>query len=142
MKDTELEKAQVCTFQIVNKITAPIYSMSQATGYKHTSNKELPAEQIPWCQYYYPSTKVYDKEGIKFTSEVNKLQRFPFFTVVQVTKDKIRLDVRKINNVLVEGKFNINEQGEQIKTGQLQVTTKNGINGGEANTETHIEILK
>ena len=46
-------------FELVNKITAPYYVMTQATGYKLVSNKELPSEnnyRIPWLLSYFAST--------------------------------------------------------------------------------------
>ena len=94
-----------CTFEKVDKITAPVYSMSQATGYKHTSNKELPAESIPWCRHYYPNS----------AGKVNNEQRYPFYSVYTVGNDKITIDVKRVKNVLVNGKFNINIQGEALK---------------------------
>jgi hypothetical protein len=46
----------LCTFQLVEEITAPVYLMCQATGYKHTSNKELPSPNIPWLRYFFPAS--------------------------------------------------------------------------------------
>ena len=34
--------------EIVDKITYPMYVMTQSTGYKVISNKELPGRYIPW----------------------------------------------------------------------------------------------
>jgi hypothetical protein len=115
-----------CTFELVDAITAPVYSMSQATGYKHTSNKELPAQSIPWCRHYYPSKRGKDKDN-NITSAVDKGQRYPFYSVYTVTNDNITIDVKRVLNVLVEGKFNINEQGESLRTGKTQVETNNGL---------------
>lgn len=115
-----------CTFELVTDITAPVYSMSQATGYKHTSNKELPAEKIPWCRHYFPSTRnVVDGE---ISSTVNKAQRFPFYTIYNVTEDYITIDVKRVQEVIVEGVFNINVQGESLKNGTNKVSVDNGLN--------------
>ena len=98
----------LCTFELVDKITAPIYSMSQATGYKHTSNKELPAPNIPWLKYYFPATvKVQDQTTI--TATVNAGQRYPFYIIWEVTPTKLTGTAKKINYIFTSGgKFNIN----------------------------------
>lgn len=44
------------------------YVMCQATGYKLTSNKELPGRSIPWLLEYYPVTT---------SATVNKNQQYP-----------------------------------------------------------------
>ena len=62
------KRKHLCTFELVEKITAPVYAMCQATGYKHTSNKELPAPEIPWLRHYFPATvKVVDQTTITAT---------------------------------------------------------------------------
>lgn len=100
----------LCTFELVEKITAPVYAMCQATGYKHTSNKELPAPNIPWLRNYFPATiKVTDQTTI--TATVNAGQRYPFYIIWHVTPTKITGTVKKINYVFTSaGKFNINIQ--------------------------------
>lgn len=103
-----LQHKHLCTFELVNKITAPVYSMSQATGYKHTSNKELPAPNIPWLKYYFPaSIKVQDQNTI--TATVNAGQRYPFYTIWNITPTQLTGTAKKINYIFTSGgKFNIN----------------------------------
>lgn len=100
----------LCTFELVEKITAPVYAMCQATGYKHTSNKELPAPNIPWLRNYFPATvKVVDQTNI--TATVNAGQRYPFYIIWNVTPTRITGTVKKLNYVFTSaGKFNINIQ--------------------------------
>lgn len=129
-----------CTFELVTDITAPVYSMSQATGYKHTSNKELPAERIPWCRHYFPSTRTVVGEEI--SSTVNKAQRYPFYTVYNVTEDYITIDVKRVQEVIVEGVFNINVQGESLKNGTKKVSVDNGLNPTDFNTDKKVIIEK
>lgn len=102
-------RAHLCTFEKVDKITAPIYAMSQATGYKHTSNKELPGLNIPWLAHYYPSSN----NG----TTVNAGQRYPFYTVWDITPESINGTVKKVKGVFNAGKFNINIEGEKVKNG-------------------------
>ena len=98
----------LCTFQLVDKITAPIYITNQATGYKHTSNKELPSAQIPWDQYFYPCTSVITSQN-SVTDSVNPGQRYPFYTIYNVSDDKITCTTKKINNLFTTaGKYNVN----------------------------------
>lgn len=126
-----------CTFELVSNITAPVYSMSQATGYKHTSNKELPAAEIPWCRYYYPN--VVDENG---KVSVNTEQRYPFYSIYTVSPNKITIDVKRIKNVLVNGKFNINDQGEALKNNTKTVTVDNGLSPDHFKTTEQVTITK
>jgi len=38
-----------------NELTYVKYVTLQATGFKTTSNKELPTRNIPWLEAYYPA---------------------------------------------------------------------------------------
>lgn len=125
-------RAHFCTFELVDSITAPVYSMSQATGYKHTSNKELPGALIPWCRHYYPNVD----------GSVNTEQRYPFYSVYTVTSNRITIDVKRIKNVLVGGKFNVNEQGAKLKNGSVIVTTDNGLSSDGFNHTNNVVISK
>lgn len=98
----------LCTFQRVEKITAPVYITNQATGYKHTSNKELPSAQIPWDQYFFPcDSDIVDKNTV--TDTVNPGQRYPFYTIYDVSNDTITCTTKKIDNLFTAtGKYNVN----------------------------------
>lgn len=123
-------RCHFCDFELVTGITAPVYSMSQATGYKHTSNKELPADNTPWCRYYYPCS-INASTG---ADKVNNNQRYPFYSIYTINNNEITINVKRIENVIVNGGFNINTQGEAIKNGQTQISTVNGLFAG-ATTE-------
>ena len=110
----------LCTFQLVEEITAPIYLMCQATGYKHTSNKELPSPNIPWLRYFFPaSIIIISKTDVK--AKVNAGQRYPFYIKYFLSKAKINdfvyypkltATVRKLSNVFNNsGKYNVNIEG-------------------------------
>ena len=125
----------LCTFELVDNITAPVYAMCQATGYKHTSNKELPAPNIPWLRRYFPATvKVVDQTNI--TATVNTGQRYPFYIIWNVTPTQITGTVKKINYVFTSaGKFNINIQSS--------VNPPEAIGGnGEENNGNDLIIIK
>lgn len=108
-----------CSFKLVDSIKVPVYSMSQTTGYKHTSNKELPGDEIPWLRHYYPV-----KVG---SSSPSSAQKRPFFSVYKVTPDKITIEVKRLLNIMEEGAFNINIQGEALKNGIKTVMEENGL---------------
>lgn len=110
----------LCTFQLVEEITAPIYLMCQATGYKHTSNKELPSPNIPWLRYFFPaSITINSKTDV--TAKVNAGQRYPFYIKYFSSRGKINdlvyypkltATVRKLSNVFNNsGKYNVNIEG-------------------------------
>ena len=110
----------LCTFQLVEEITAPVYLMCQATGYKHTSNKELPGPNIPWLRYFFPASITIDsKTDVK--SNFIAGQRYPFYIKYFLNKGKINdlvyypkltATVRKLSNVFNNsGKYNVNIEG-------------------------------
>ena len=132
IKEEYKTQAHYCEFELVSAITAPIYAMSQATGYKHTSNKELPAANIPWCRYYYPNTN----------GSANTNQTMPFFTFVTVVNGKIELNVKRINNLMNGGKFNIYSEGEKVKKNFTNLVIQNGIAPGYEATNTQVIIEK
>lgn len=58
------------------------YVMCQATGYKLTSNKELPAKNIPWLLEYYPvSSQVENPTTNTATVKVNSAQQYPNYII-------------------------------------------------------------
>ena len=142
--DKKNNDCHFCTFELVESITAPIYSMSQSTGYKHTSNKELPAQKIPWCHYYYPSKKEETINGNQsiITSTVNNEQKYPFYSIYTISENNISISVKRLENILINGKFNINEQGESIKTGKTVITVKNGLSPDHLTNDKKVVINK
>ena len=76
-------KKLLCTFELVSSITAPTYVMCQATGYKLVSNKELPGQNIPWIEHYYPITGYTYNSTTKVESGdiKNAAQNFPHYIV-------------------------------------------------------------
>lgn len=106
----------LCTFELVDDITAPIYIMSQATGYKHTSNKELPSPNTPWLRYFFPASITISSQT-DITAKVNAGQRYPFFInhVIGITDQEqslVKSHVKKISGVFNNsGKYNVNIEG-------------------------------
>lgn len=104
-----------------------VYAMSQATSYKHTSNKELPSPNIPWLRYYFPATVA----SSAATPSVNTHQLFPFFTIWDIKPSKITGNVRKVYGAFNNnGKFDINIDGQWTRQGKCATT--GGIGGHES----------
>lgn len=131
----------LCTFQLVEEITAPIYLMCQATGYKHTSNKELPSPNIPWLRYFFPaSITINGRDDV--TTKVNAGQRYPFYIKYFLNKGKVSdlvyypqltATVKKLSNVFNNsGKYNVNIEG---------LNPNYGVVGGNGETNNGNDII-
>jgi len=132
-----VRKAAFCEFMLESELptgTKPVvYAMSQATSYKHTSNKELPSDVIPYLRYYYPTHENDTKPDPK--------QKFPFYTVWTVDTDSaVTGDVRKVLGAFDKsGKFDINKDGKFVLNGISAVDPKTeikSINGLGTNVDT------
>lgn len=140
---------RLSTFKLKSELevdTTPVtYAMSQATGYKHTSNKELPSPHIPWLRYYYPANN----------GKVNSGQKFPFYTVWSITDEKIEGRVRKVNgafngsgkfDINIDGKYTLKDNSADAQDGTTKIESKNGLvgtaNGTERNVSNNAEIIK
>ena len=117
----------LCAFKLVNKITAPTYVMCQSSGYKHTSNKELPSPDIPWLgPHYYPCSLSSNSLDKVPAQTVNAGQKNPFYIVWKFTSNGITgYPYRVVNIFTPKGKFNVN-----IKSSTLPPTKElaNGSN--------------
>lgn len=83
--------------EVVNKITAPTYVMSQASGYKLVSNKEMPAYkgfQIPWLMAYF-------KQAGETSTELkeNAAQHYPMYIRYDITPNDITVTVKQVHNI-------------------------------------------
>ncbi len=140
---------RLSTFKLKSELeagTTPVtYAMSQATGYKHTSNNELPSPHIPWLRYYYPANN----------GKVNSGQKFPFYTVWSITDEKIEGRVRKVNgafnkggkfDINIDGKYTLKDNSAAAQDGTTKIESKNGLvgtaNGTERNVSNEAEIIK
>lgn len=131
--------AYFCNFELVNTPDAPVYAMSQATGYKHTSNKELPNTFIPWLKHYYPKNQ----------TNANGGQKFPFYTIWEVTPDHIVGSVKKLVGIFdAKGAFEVNANEENTKNllsndnNYINVVAKNGIDQASINDDEVKIVIK
>lgn len=99
-------------FELVNKITAPYYVMTQATGYKLVSNKELPSEnnyRIPWLLSYFASTYTTKaKENCEQHRPTYIKYDFSESTII-VTPKQIH-NIWDVNTTKNSSSFNFNKQ--------------------------------
>lgn len=116
LKADKITMANLCSYEMVSAITAPVYAMLQSTGYKQTSNKELPGANIPWLAYYYPKDK----------GAANSGQKYPFYTMWEITPNNIIGKVKRVHGIMNKGKFNINVQGVNINNGEANINDGEG----------------
>lgn len=87
-----------------------IYVMSQATGFKLQSNKDIPSPNIPWLAKYYPGTI----SGT--TIKVDALQKAPTFIMWDITSNKLNMQTYQVSNVTDGGSWDSLGGGQSGKT--------------------------
>ena len=138
LKAEYADVGRLSTFKLKSELEAGItpvtYAMSQATGYKHTSNKELSSPHIPWLRYYYPANG----------GKVNSGQKFPFYTLWSITDTKIEGRVRKVEgafngsgkfDINIDGKFTTKDKSAVAQDGTTEIESKNGLVGTANGTD-------
>lgn len=110
------EENEYCRYELVDKINAPTYVMSQATGYKLVSNKELPScstNVIPWLLNYFPATNC-DRVNDKDTENV--AQHYPTYIKYELSSSQIKVTAKQIHGIWNvdlnrnKSEYNINKQ--------------------------------
>lgn len=110
------EENEYCRYELVDKIDAPTYVMSQATGYKLVSNKELPScstNVIPWLLNYFPATNC-DRVNDKDTENV--AQHYPTYVKYELSSSQIKVTAKQIHGIWNvdlsrnKSEYNINKQ--------------------------------
>jgi hypothetical protein len=124
LKNDYVRTVELCDFIEESDLTGDtkpvVYAMSQATSYKHTSNKELPSWNLPWLRYYFPASD----SGDLTAPTVNSYQKFPFYTIWEIAPQKITGRVRKVYGAFNDsGKFDINIDGPYVKNGYCATTS-------------------
>ena len=116
LKTEYTNAVQMCVFEWEDNIsgnTPVTYAMSQATSYKHTSNKELPGQNIPWLKYYFERKA----HGAKKDTPAAE-QKFPFYTIWEIGNSEIIGNVRKAYGEFnSSGTFDINIDWPYVKNG-------------------------
>lgn len=87
-----------------------IYVMSQATGFKLQSNKDIPSPNIDWLAHYYAGTI----SGSKIS--VNNLQKAPTFIMWDVTANQIKMETYQVLSITDGGSWDSLGGGQSGKT--------------------------
>lgn len=112
-------------YEVVPQLTAPIYVMSQATGYKLVSNKEQPSGNeftIPWLlSYFKPKTNANSPTE-------NVAQHYPMYIRYDLTDTQIVITAKQIKgiwdvNLDTNAKvYNMNNQLTQLSTQNMTLS--------------------
>lgn len=71
------------------------YCMCQATGFKLSSNKDVPAANVSWLASYFPGSG----------GKSSKAQMYPTYIVYEITPTQITMKAMQVKNVCNGGKF-------------------------------------
>lgn len=95
-KASDVQSNGFARYEVVDRVSAPTYVMSQATGYKLVSNKEQPsgnAYTIPWLLSYF-------KASTNASSPTeNVAQHKPMYIRYDVTASSIRVTATQVENI-------------------------------------------
>ena len=125
-RDQDILTNDFARYEKVNKINAPTYVMSQATGYKLVSNKEQPSGNqyvIPWLLAYFKA-----KTNAASPTE-NRAQHLPMYIRYDVTQDSIKVtpkQVQNIWNVNIDkntANFDMNQQLSNLSVQNMTLST-------------------
>ena len=121
---------------IVKDVGGVIYLMCQATGYKQTSNKELPTA-FQRFSYLIPKTTVPASTG-KDTADDE--QKHPMYVVLELSKEDINIKLVRVNNIMNSGKFTQLNQNAGLP--KPEYATHKQINSGEVVKDAQMAVWK
>lgn len=113
-------------YEVVDKINAPIYVMSQASGYKLVSNKEQPSGPeytIPWLLSYFKA-----KTNAASPTE-NVAQHYPMYIKYDCSSDNITVTAKQVENIWDVNldnnskKFDMNKQLSDLNPKSMTLST-------------------
>lgn len=123
---SDVQQNNFARYEVVEKISAPTYVMSQATGYKLVSNKEQPSGDeftIPWLlSYFRPTTN-------EATPTENVAQHFPMYIRYDLSEDQIVVTAKQIHGIWDTNvdkntkKYNMNKQLTQLSAESMTLST-------------------
>ena len=123
--DSEVENIAMTSVQVGEETKkGVIYVMSQATGFKLQSNKDIPSPNIPWLSKYFAGT-------IKGESiSVNSRQKAPTFIMWDITTNKISMETYQVENVTDGASWDSLSGGQKEKTilSELKIAKIDEIN--------------
>ena len=113
-------------YEVVDKLNAPTYVMTQATGYKLVSNKEQPSGPqytIPWLLAYFKA-----KTNAASPTE-NVAQHHPMYIRYELNDTNIKVIVKQVQNIWNVNldnnskKFDMNKQLTDIEVKTITLNT-------------------
>ena len=125
-RDQDILTNDFARYEKVNKINAPTYVMSQATGYKLVSNKEQPSGNqyvIPWLLAYFKA-----KTNAASPTE-NRAQHLPMYIRYDVTQDSIKVTAKQVQNIWDvnidknTANFDMNQQLSNLSVQNMTLST-------------------
>ena len=83
-----------------------VYFMCQATGYKLTSNKELPSSYQKFSMLL-PETKTsYNAEKKTYKDTASAEQKYPMFSMINVDGGRYDIKLARVQHIMIKGAFN------------------------------------
>ena len=113
-----------------------VYFMCQATGYKLTSNKELPSANQKFSMVI-PQTTITGG-----ADKADNNQKYPMFGIISLDSDKYTLKLARIVNIFKSYKFNQLEYSTDPMTLQYFVQNDTNNYGSWSSTETVMYEIK
>lgn len=82
-----------------------VYFMCQATGYKLTSNKELPSQNQSYTWILPKTTTKFNSSNNTYSDKPSAEQKYPMFSIVEVNSGSYSVKLARITNIMVGGVF-------------------------------------
>lgn len=124
LQQEQVQESNFARYEVVNKISAPTYVTSQATGYKLISNKEQPsgdAYRIPWLLAYFPAATSAS------SPKENVAQHKPMYIKYDVSDTNIVITAIQIEGIWevndTTAKFDFNKQVDNLQTVKMTLST-------------------
>lgn len=76
-----------------------VYFMCQATGYKLTSNKELPSADQKFSRIIPQTTNKYNTVTQTFKDTANSNQKYPMFAIIDVDDGEYSIKLARVHNI-------------------------------------------
>lgn len=109
-----------------------VYFMCQATGYKQTSNKELPSQDQKFSCIVSKTTS---------NGKADAQQKYPMFGVIDVSNGSYTVKLARITNIMASGVFKQSIHGVGIPTIQWMTLTSDNDFGSWGDNESSIYTI-
>ena len=81
------------------------YFMCQASGYKLTSNKELPSSNQKFSRIIPETISVYKEATKTYKDTASPEQKYPMFAIIQVNAGTYSIKLARVTNIFKSNKF-------------------------------------